>query len=193
MRLGRFTCLPIADPLPAAEEALEALSAETEISVVALRDLPPRELAQNMGLPTRDAELAKQRDFDALFFFAGASASDIDRFRAVAEQKKLQLRQRGVLWSLAAGGSVRRCVSELSKLYDRALHSHARTVALGTVGRETALFAACDRAILLIDKPKSSIGRDCDQAPPKSRRVMELPLKSASLWEQIIGALTERQ
>lgn len=193
IRLGRFTCLPVADLLPAAEEALEALSAETEISVVPLKNLAPRELAQNLGMPTREAELAKQRDFDALFFFAGASASDIDRFRAAAEQKKIQLRQRGVLWSLAVGASVRRCVGELSKLYDRALHSHARTLAVATVGQEGALFAACDRAILLVDRLKPSVDQHSNRVPTQPRRVMELPLKSPAVWDQIIAAVTARQ
>ena len=53
VRLGRFTCLPVAEQQPAAAEALENLAAETGVSVVSLRSLPPRELAQNANLATR--------------------------------------------------------------------------------------------------------------------------------------------
>src|SRR5256885_12423165 len=58
LRLGRFTCIPAAEPLPAASEALEELSSDTGVPVVALHTLSPRELAQNSGLPPREAELA---------------------------------------------------------------------------------------------------------------------------------------
>src|ERR1700719_4465697 len=79
VRLGRVTCVPLAEALPAAANALEELSEETNVPVVALSSLSPRELAQNTGLPQREAELVRQRDFDELFFFAGASEKDIQR------------------------------------------------------------------------------------------------------------------
>ncbi|MGB2590908.1 MAG: hypothetical protein WBG02_00555 [Candidatus Acidiferrum sp.] len=192
-RLGRYTCLPIAEQQPAASDALEALADETRVSIVPLRSLPPRELAQNLGLPPREADLARQRDFDELFFFAGASAKDTEEFQAAGARQKVQLRQRGVLWSLAIGASVRRCVGDLSKLYDRALHSHARSVAIATVGQEEALFAACDRAILLTDGITASREASPLPARSKSNRVMELPAKSGDTWGQILEALSVRR
>ncbi len=194
VRLGRFTCLPIAEQQPAASNALEALSEETGVSVVPLRSLPPHELAQNLDLPPREAELTRQRDFDELFFFAGASDQDIKKFQAAAgNNRNIQFRQRGVLWSLAIGASVRRCVDELSKLYDRALRSHARTIAIATPGQEAALFAACDRSILLTDKPKEERERSGTQGAAQARRVMELPLRSADIWEQVLASLVARR
>src|SRR2546429_7827922 len=47
LRLGRFTCIPLAEPLPAASDALESLSQETGVPVVTLRSLSVRELVQN--------------------------------------------------------------------------------------------------------------------------------------------------
>jgi glycerate 2-kinase len=193
VRLGRFTCLPIAEQQPAAAEALESLAAETGVSVVSLRSLPPRELAQNTDLPPREAELARQRDFDELFFFAGATQKDIENFQAVGSSRNIQLRQRGILWSLAIGTDVRRCVGELSKLYDRALRSHARSIAIATPGQEASLFAACDRAILLtnkiVDEPDDSIAQDAAHA----NRVIELPLRAADTWEQVLASLASRR
>ncbi|MGC1617396.1 MAG: hypothetical protein WA765_02790 [Candidatus Acidiferrum sp.] len=193
VRLGRFTCLPVAQQQPAASEALENLSVETGVTVVPLRGLPPRELAQNLNLPTREAELARQRDFDELFFFAGASQKDIESFQSAGTRQNLQLRQRGVLWSLAIGANVRRCVSELSKLYDRALRSHARSIAIATHGQEKALFAACDRVILLTDKVKDLPEPPGPQPAAQPHRVMELPLKSPDVWEQILATLSLRR
>ncbi|MHB8499412.1 MAG: hypothetical protein ACYDCG_05440 [Candidatus Acidiferrales bacterium] len=193
VRLGRFTCLPVAEQQPAASDALEALSAETGVSVVPLRSLPPRELAQNLALPSREADLARQRDFDELFFFAGASAQDIEDFQSAGKRRNVQLRQRGVLWSLSIGANVRRCISELSKLYDRALRSHARSFAIATPGQEGALFAACDRAILLTENAKDQPDNALGHASPPAHRVMELPRKSPNVWEQVLAALSARR
>jgi hypothetical protein len=86
---------------------------------------------------------------------------------------------------LAIGASTRRCVGELSKLYDRALRSHARTVGIATPGQEGTLFAACDRAVRLIDENACSSEKPI--AP--SRRVMEVPLRVADAWEQVLALL----
>jgi predicted mannosyl-3-phosphoglycerate phosphatase (HAD superfamily) len=193
VRLGRFTCLPIAEPQPASSEALETLASETGVSVVPLRSLPPRELAQNTNLPLREAELARQRDFDELFFFAGASERDIENFQAAGRERNIQLRRRGVLWSLAIGASVRRCVGELSKLYDRALRSHARSVGVATPGQELDLFAACDRSILLSNKDHNSLDAIYAEAGVEKKRVMELPLRAADTWDQLLAILIPRR
>ena len=189
IRLGRFTCLPIAEPQPAASDALEALAVESGLAVVSLRSLPPRELTLNSGLPPREAELVRQRDFDELFFFAGASQHDIENFQVLGRSRNIQFRQRGALWSLAIGASVHRCIGALSKLYDRALRSHARSIAIATPGQESALFAACDRAILLTDETATQSGIAADH----SSRVLELPRRFPDAWEHILASLSARR
>jgi predicted mannosyl-3-phosphoglycerate phosphatase (HAD superfamily) len=128
IRLGRYTCIPVAKPQPAAAEALEELSSEMGISVVPLRKLSHRELSQNTGLPAKDADLIRLRDFDELFFFAGASDKDVARFRAEAITRGLVVRSAGQFWSLSSGGNLGKSVRELGALYDRALRSHAQRI-----------------------------------------------------------------
>lgn len=70
------------------------------------------------------------RDFDELFFFAGANETDIERFHAEAKARGLVLRNAGQFWSLACGSDLAKCVRELGGLYDRALRSHALRVGL---------------------------------------------------------------
>ena len=101
IRFARFTVIPVATPQPAAAEALEQLAEDTGIAVVALRALSPRELSQNAGMPQREAELLRQRDFDELFFFAGASDADIKKFQTEAASRNLGACPRK---SLVAGG-----------------------------------------------------------------------------------------
>jgi mannosyl-3-phosphoglycerate phosphatase len=189
MRLGRFTCLPVAAPQPAAAEALEELSAETGVAVVPLRSLSPRELAQNSGLPAPQAELARHPDFDELFFFAGAAETDVRRFTAESADRHWQLRQRGVLWSLALGANLKQCVKEISKLYTRALRSRPKIVGIACQDDGSQLLEACDRGFLLVDRtsPGDPVAIRKDRLPARFR---EMSLDAADVWERIVEALS---
>jgi predicted mannosyl-3-phosphoglycerate phosphatase (HAD superfamily) len=189
MRLGRFTCIPIAEPLPAAAETLEALSEETGVPIVTLRSLSPRELAQNTGLTSREAELARQRDFDDIFFFAGSSDEEMKMFLAEGASRKLGFRQQGVLWSASVGASTHRCIRELSKLYDRALRYHAHSVGIATTELAPSLFPYCERTILLADG-KCSTSRDNER---ESSRGRQIPLRSPDVWEQLLEAVSAKR
>jgi hypothetical protein len=133
IRLGRYTCIPIAKPQPAAAEAVDELASDLNISVVPLRTLSPRELSQNTGLPAREGELLRLRDFDELFFFAGAGDDDIRKFQLEAKLRGCTVRRADSFWSLACGADLARCVRELGGLYDRALRSHAARVGVHVV------------------------------------------------------------
>jgi hypothetical protein len=191
LRLGRFTCMPVAEPQPAAAEALEELSAETGVSAVTLRSLTPRELAQNTGLPVPQAELMRHRDFDEIFFFAGASEEEQERFRTEAGARSWDLRPRGVLWSLALGANLKQCVRDVSKLYTRALRSQPKIIGLTRDSGASELLAACDRGFVLVDRLESS---DISGAPRERRpsRFRELELRSDDVWERIIEAVSAK-
>ena len=190
LRLGRFTCIPIAEPLPAAADALGALSEETGVAIVTLRSLSPRELAQNTGLPQREAELARQRDFDEIFFFAGASEKEIQSFLAQGRARKLDLRQNEVFWSAALGANAQRSIRELSKLYDRALHHHATTVGIATADRASEVLPCCDRSILLQDlRSQTEVS---EKSESNRARTIEIPLHASHVWEQVLQAVSPR-
>ena len=188
LRLGRFTCIPIAEPLPAAAEALEALSEDTGVPIVTLRSLSPRELSQNTGLPQREAELARQRDFDEIFFFAGAAEQEIQEFLAEGQARKLSFRQQEVLWSAAVRASTQRCIRELSRLYDRALHHHASSVGIATAEVASTVLPFCDRSIVLGDQSSES---EAESGPKRARSVL-LPLHSSDVWEQVLEVICPR-
>lgn len=188
VRLGRFTCIPVAAPQPAAAEALDSLAGESEVAIVPLRSLSPRELMQNTGLSRHDADALRQRDFDELFFFAGASEDDIRKFCQRAEHVKLAVRSVGALWSLAVHANLSTCVQELRKLYDRALHSHAFAVALTTTAETLELRKACDRTILLTDRSSAVPPSLPNRPAPKL-----FPLFSSSTWPAALEAIRKRQ
>lgn len=185
LRLGRFTCISAAEALPAASEALETLSQETGVPIVTLRSLSPRELVQNTGLPRREAELVRQRDFDDVFFFAGVSEEEIERFLSAGRDRRLQFRQQGVLWSVAIGASLPRCIRALTKLYDRALRYHAYTVGIATADQALGLFPFCERTILLTDRKSEPPMPD----QPNARR---LGLHAPDTWERLLDAINTK-
>jgi mannosyl-3-phosphoglycerate phosphatase len=189
VRLGRFIAIPVAKPLPAAVEALELVSEQSSVEVVPLRSLSPRELMQNTGLPRTESEAIRQRDFDELFFFAGASEKDVQRFLHQAAHLKFSVRPHGMLWSLAVNSGVAACVRELRKLYDRTFHRPAFLVGLATPTESAELFPACDRAILLTDRSSSAIiGKSKSGAAAKT-----LPLFQPDTWEVVLEAIANRQ
>ena len=188
VRLGRFTCIPVAQALPAAAEALQTLSQDTGVPVVTLRSLSPRELAQNTGLPQKEAELARQRDFDDIFFFAGASSEQVERFLSEGRNRNLQFRQHGVLWSAAVGPSIQRCLRELAKLYDRALRYHAHIVGIATSDLAAGLFPFCERTILLTDRNSKEASQDL----PDTRNARSLPLHVPDVWERLLTAIPNK-
>ena len=185
LRLGRFTCIPVAERLPAAAEALQTLSQDTGVPVVTLRSLSPRELAQNTGLPQTEAELARQRDFDDIFFFAGASDEEVGRFLTEGRNRNLHFRQHGVLWSTAIGPSVQRCIRELATLYDRALRYHPRTLGIATPDLAPGLFPFCERTILLTDHRTEGASQDRPDTPHARR----LPIHAPDVWERLLAAI----
>ena len=184
-RLGRFTCIPIAQPQPVASQALESLCESTGVAAVALSSLSPREYAQNSGLNAREAALARQRDFEELFFFAGASGQQVTRFVAEGQRRNLQLREGGVIWSLAAGANLRQCVRELSKLYDRAVRSHLTLLGIDTARPSDDLLGACDRGVLLEDESVP----DSSAAQARSPKVKAIPKFEVDTWERLLAAI----
>jgi mannosyl-3-phosphoglycerate phosphatase len=188
VRLGRFIAIPVAKRQPAAAEALDELAESTGTTVVPLRSLSPRELAQNTGVPRREAETIRQRDFDELFFFAGASQTDIERFREEARKMRASVRPRGPLWSLAVEANAATCVSELRELYDRALHKSVFGVGIGTSPEDEEFFPACDRAIFLTDSMEGTATKKTKSGPTAK----SVPLFRGDAWSQALEMIASR-
>lgn len=186
LRLGRFTCIPVAEVQPAAKEALEALAEEAGVPVVTMDSLSPRELAQNMGLPQREAELGRMRDFNELFFFAGASDQKIGHFLSSAAEKGLSVHKHDAFWSLSVGGNEARAIRELCKLYDRALRSRATRIGVGAVPEIGRISPACDRVVRLGHAPEAWADRPGD----KERQI---PLTAPDIWQRVLSSLLFRR
>ena len=189
IRFARFTVIPVATPQPAAAEALDQLAEDTGIEAVALRTLSPRELSQSVGLPQREAELLRQRDFDELFFFAGASDGEIRKFQAETARQSLGLRPRGNLWSLVVGASLAICIRQLTALYERATRAHPFTIAIASSEEAPELFPCCNRAILLADRSSASSGADLSARTS----LLSLPRFAPDTWETALECILAKR
>ncbi len=130
-------------------EALEESSQKAGVEIVNFRRMSVREIAENTGLAPREAELAKQRDFDEPFFLAGETSARIKKLMAAAKEHGLQISRGGQFWHAHGGSDIGRAVRELVKHYRKGRHSRMRSVALGSSANDLAMLAAVDTAILL--------------------------------------------
>ncbi len=158
-RAGRYHCFALARPYSEVVAALEELAAEAGVSVVGFHEMSAREIAQNTGLSLKEAELARQREFDEPFFFAGAGEEAIQKFAQAARRRGLKVVRGGRFWHLAAGSDKGRAVRHLVKLYRTALRSRLRSVGLGDSPNDLSLLAAVDQAVLL-PQPDGSFTSD---------------------------------
>ncbi len=154
-RVARYHCVSLGRPYAEVTAALEAIAAEVGADVVGFHQMSTREIAQNTGLGQRQAELARQRDFDEPFFFAGASESVINKFAQAARNRGMEVTRAGQFWHLSAGHAENRAVPYLVKLYRTAVRSRLRSVALGHGSNHLSLLSVVDQAILL-PKPDGS-------------------------------------
>ncbi len=158
-RAGRYQCVALARPYKEIVSALEELAAEAGVTVVGFHQMSAREIAQNTSLSLQEAELARQREFDEPFFFAGAGEEDIHKFGQAARRRRFEFVQGGRFWHLAAGSDKGRAVHHLVKLYRTARRSRLRSVGLGDSPNDLSLLAAVDQAVLL-PQPDGSFASD---------------------------------
>jgi hypothetical protein len=86
------------------------------------------------------------------------------------------------------GASLKLCVSELSKLYDRALRSHPIVVGIATPDEAKELFPVCDRTILLTDTAFNS-----DFETQRARAGREIPISAPDAWDRVLESITVRR
>ncbi len=147
--IGRYHCLALARPYEEVVALLEEIAGKTGASVVGFHNLSAREIAQNTGLSQRQAELARERDFDEPFFFAGASPAAQKKFLELARKADLEVARGDRFWHLFAGSSKGRAVRKLAGFYRRSSRGRLRTIALGSSANDVPMLVAADVAILL--------------------------------------------
>ncbi len=146
----QYMCVALARPYAEITAALDEIAEETGAGAVGFRQMSAREIAQNTGLTVREAELARQREFDEPFFFTG-SEEEQQRFRAAARVRGLTLARGGRFWHAFSGSDKGRAVQRLMKVYREVLRGsgRVRSVALGDSANDLPMLRAAGVAVVI--------------------------------------------
>ena len=144
-----YHCITQAKPYDEVTEALEEIAAEARVEVAGFHQMSARETAENSGLPPQLAQLARAREFDEPFFFAGETPEAIARFQEAAKAKNFRCARGERFWHLSSGADAARGVRRLMDLYRAERRSRLRGVAIGYRSTELAVLAAAPQAIVL--------------------------------------------
>lgn len=181
-RIGRYHCIALARPYAEIVEELEAIAEEAEASIVGFHHMSAREIAQNTGLPPKDAELAQQREFDEPFFFAGTGEDRIQRFVHEAKRRGIEITRGGRFWHAFSGSDKGKAVQKLMKLYRKALHSRQRSVGLGDSANDLPMLAVVD-APIAVQKPNGGYDREILKKLP---RIVRAPAPGPEGWNAAV-------
>jgi mannosyl-3-phosphoglycerate phosphatase len=181
-RIARYHALTLARPYSEMVEALHELAAAAGAQVVGFHDMSVREVARNTGLSTREAELARKRDFDEPFFFAGGDATVEAGFERLARARGLEVARGGRFWHLFAGSDKGRATKKLFDLYRAGSHLRLRSAGLGDSANDLPMLQAVDMPIL-IPKPGGSYDSDVLEKLPAIRRA---PAPGPKGWNQAV-------
>jgi mannosyl-3-phosphoglycerate phosphatase len=148
-RSGRYLCVALGRPYEEVCDALEEVAEESGVGVAGFHHMSAREIAENTGVKRRDAELARNREFDEPFFFTSADEKAISRFVAAAKQRGFDARLGRTFWHFSSGCDSARAVRSLTKLFRDATRTKLRAVGIGPASEDLPWLRAVDHAVLL--------------------------------------------
>jgi mannosyl-3-phosphoglycerate phosphatase len=182
VRVGRYLCIAQGRPYPEVCAALDEIAEECGVGVAGFHHMNLREIADNTGLRPRDAELARSREFDELFFFTSADEPAIARFVEAARQHGFDARRGGMFWHFSSGCDPARAVRTLTQLFREATRIKMRAVGIGSDSGDLDWLQAVDQAILLP-------GGSADSEPPKAgqaKNIIPGTAPGAAGWSEAI-------
>ena len=148
-RSGRYLCVAMGRPYEEVCAALDDIAGESGVGVAGFHHMGSREVAENMGLRPRDAELARSREFDEPFFFTSANEQAIASFVAAAKERGFDVRPGQTFWHFSSGCDAARAVRLVTKLFRDATRIKLRAVGIGPAAEDLPWLRAVDHAVLL--------------------------------------------
>ena len=141
--------ISFARPYAEACSALDEAAQEAGVEVVGFHHMSAREVAENSGLPPRIADLARLREYDELFFFAGEEGSASGRLAEAARPGGWKITQGERFWHFSGGGNVAGAMRRVMELYRTARHGRVRSIAIGANRHQAPMLASAGRAFVL--------------------------------------------
>ena len=181
-RVGRYLCVPFGRSAEEAGTAVQDIAREAGAQVVRYAEMTAREIARNTGVPERDAQASREREFSERFFFAGNADLAFPSFEKIARERQWHMRRVEPFWELCSGNDEGKAVRYLMRLYRQALRSRIRSVGIGSCLEDLSLLAASDQAFVL----PASGGRFDDRLLAKLPNSAKIAVPGAPGWNQTV-------
>jgi mannosyl-3-phosphoglycerate phosphatase len=183
-----YHCISFARPYAETCEALDSAAAEAQVEVVGFHHMSAREVAENAGLPARAADLARLREYDEPFFFAGEESRSAARLAEVARARGWQVSRGERFWHFSSGAHVARALHRLMELFRQARHTRLRSVAIGWSSGHAPMLTAASRAVLL-PAPDGNPDEQLARRVPGAKRAA---LGGVEGWNAAVEELLEK-
>ncbi len=188
VRTARY--LSIAQGKPYAEvcEALDDIAEECSVGVAGFHHMSLREIADNLGLRPRDAELARAREFDEPFYFTSADEKAIARFVETARAKGFDARRGPTFWHFSAQCDTARAVRTTAQRNGEATHIKLSLVGIGASDLDLPWLRAADHPVLLPihDTPINTAGAGAGKIRAGAKTIVMGEFPGAVGWNRAI-------
>jgi mannosyl-3-phosphoglycerate phosphatase len=185
VRTGRYLCIAFGLPYQKVCEALDEVAVESGAGLAGFHDLSAREIADNAGLSRRNAELARDRDFDEPFFFTSADDQAITRFVEAARKRGFDAERGNTFWRLSSGCDSARAVRSTAKLFREATRTRLLSIGIGG-SRDLRWLPAVDHAYLLKDTHAETPSPPHPKEVHRKTNVTVLDSAGPAVWSETI-------
>ncbi len=185
---GRYNIIELGTPYPQLRRALKTIAKDLGVALRGYGDMSVAEVARRTGLSHREADLAKQRDYDEPFILEGQGCPEQKVTEAVSAH--------GLRWTkgdryhhLMGAQDKGRAVRYLIRYYQRKAREDRAdllTVAIGNSLNDFPMLAEADQAILVQQADGTyATGIDLPQ-------LIRAPAPGPVGWNQVVLSLLHR-
>ncbi len=168
-RRSRYLCVPLGRPYAEVAEALDDLAAECQVGLAGFHHMSAREIADNTGTRLREAESAREREFDEPFYFTAADDEAIARFLAKAKELGFRVLPGKPFWRFSSGCSAPTAVRRLTKLIQESSSVRLQTIGIGSTPEDMDWLTCVNHAVML--PGSTEFAGEADK-----RRVQNIPI-----------------
>ena len=148
--IRHYHSVALARPYDEACSALDEAAEEARAEVVGFHNMSAKEIAENTGLPPKMAEMARLREYDEPFFFAGEEDAASRRLELAARTRGWRIARGERFWHFNSGADVAAAVRRVMQMYRGDRHrGRMRAVAIGWSRHQLPMLAAAGRAVVL--------------------------------------------
>ncbi len=148
---GPYWVLELGVSYPQLVAVLDAVRKETAVPIKGFSDLTAEEIASLSGLNLKEAELAKEREYDEPFLIEGGERQ-VEQVRKKIAEKGMTYVQGGRFHHLLGNNDKGRAVGILKHLFEREFQSIS-TVGIGDSQNDLSMLLSVDHPIFLRENP----------------------------------------